>query len=338
MSEKKFAMLGAGFWASYQLAAWGEVPGARCVGVCDPDRAKAGALAAKHGISGVFTDARAALSTGDVDFVDIVTPPATHAELIRLALSLGKSTICQKPVTEHLADGQALEREARAANLPLLVHENFRWQTGVRALKSALETGVIGEIYRARLTFTSGFPVFDNQPNLKTLERFLLADVGVHVLDIARFLFGESQSVYCHTRSVQLDVRGEDAATVMTRHSDVTVLTELSYVQNHYEQECFPETLARVEGAKGSMELTPDCWLRVTTQSGTHSRRFAPPRYAWADPAYEVAHASMVPCLANLLAGARGEPCETTIADNLQTMRLVEAAYRSAAEGRETTP
>ena len=38
MSEKKFAMLGAGFWASYQLAAWGEVPGARCVGVCDPDQ------------------------------------------------------------------------------------------------------------------------------------------------------------------------------------------------------------------------------------------------------------------------------------------------------------
>ncbi len=330
MSELKFVLLGAGFWAGYQLAAWQEVPGARCIGVCDPDPEKAARLAGKFGIEGVFTDALEAISTGDVDFVDIVTPPATHPELVRLALSHKKPVICQKPLAELLADAEALERESKKSGVSVLVHENFRWQTPMRALKAELASGVIGTIFRARLTMVSGFPVFANQPNLKNLERFLLADIGVHVLDIARFFFGEADSVQCHLSKVQKDIAGEDAGTVFTRHSGVTVITELGYVQNFYERDHFPETFAFIEGSKGSIELAPDYWLRTTTKSGTHARRVPPPRYGWADPAYEVAHSSMVPCLTNLLAGVRGEPCETNITDNLKTLRLVEAAYTSA--------
>ena len=80
-----------------------------------------------------------------------------------------------------------------------------------------------------------------------------------------------------------------------------------------------------------SLALTADYWLRVTTKKGTHSRRQVPPRYAWADPRYDVAQASMVPCLRDLLGALRGEgPGETTGADNLKTMELTFAAYDSA--------
>jgi predicted dehydrogenase len=58
------------------------------------------------------------------------------------------------------------------------------------------------------------------------------------------------------------------------------------------------------------------------------------PRYAWADPAYEVVHASLVSCLANLLEGIRGGAAETTAEDNLQTVRLIFAAYESAQHDR----
>jgi predicted dehydrogenase len=58
-----------------------------------------------------------------------------------------------------------------------------------------------------------------------------------------------------------------------------------------------------------------------------------PPRYAWADPAYDVVHASIVPCNADLLKALKGEgPAETTGEDNLKTVRLVFAAYESAAD------
>jgi predicted dehydrogenase len=86
-----------------------------------------------------------------------------------------------------------------------------------------------------------------------------------------------------------------------------------------------------VEGDKGSVELCPGFWIRVTKKEGTLAKRFAPPRYSWADPEYDVVHSSIVPCQANILQGLRGEgTAETTGDDNLKTIRLVFAAYESA--------
>ena len=87
----------------------------------------------------------------------------------------------------------------------------------------------------------------------------------------------------------------------MTMGQSTTVLVEMAYAENPLERERFPETFAFVEGDKGSAELAPDFWIRVTTKDGTHSKRCPPPRYAWANPAYDVVHSSIVPCQANLL-------------------------------------
>jgi len=77
--------------------------------------------------------------------------------------------------------------------------------------------------------------------------------------------------------------------------------------------------------------LSQDYWLRTTTREGTHLERVPPPRYAWADPAYEVVHAAIPACNANLLGALKGEaPAETTGEDNLKTVRLVFASYDSA--------
>ena len=324
----KFVLFGAGFWAQYQLAAWQEVSGAECIAICDPVQEKAAALANRFGIPHVFADPEDALR--DADFADIVTPPQTHPKMVRLALSRRMPVICQKPLAESFTEAQALVNEARELEVPLLVHENWRWQTPIRALKAALDTGVIGAPFRARLTMVSGFPVFANQPFLKTLPRFLLADIGVHVLDTARFLFGEAQSVYCQTRKAQPDIAGEDVATVLTNHGGMSAITELGYAQNFYEQDRFPETFIRVEGDRGSIELAPDFWLRTTTSEGTAARRVPPKRYDWADPAYDVVHASLAPCLTNLLAGLQGGRAETTGEDNLKTLQIIEGAYLSA--------
>jgi len=110
-----------------------------------------------------------------------------------------------------------------------------------------------------------------------------------------------------------------------------TVTVSMGYAGNFVERDAFPQTFFFIEGERGSLELGPDYWLRVTTREGTHLRRCPPPRYTWADPAYEVVHASIVPCNANLLAALKGEgAAETTGEDNLKTVRLVFAAYESA--------
>jgi predicted dehydrogenase len=237
-----------------------------------------------------------------------------------------------------LALAEAMVAACQSTGVPLAIHENWRWQTPIRELKRALDSGVIGRVFRARIDYCNSFPVFDNQPFLKDLEQFILTDIGSHILDVARFLFGEVRTLYCRTQRVHRDIKGEDLATVMMgMQSGATVTCNLSYA-SRLEHERFPETFVLVEGEHGSIELAPDFWLRVTTEEGTQARRCPPPFYSWADARYALVHSSIVACNADLLRALQTKtPAETSGEDNLKTMKLVFAAYDSANNARVVT-
>ncbi|MBX3278858.1 MAG: Gfo/Idh/MocA family oxidoreductase [Acidobacteria bacterium] len=334
MDKLRFAMVGTGFWARFQLAGWLELPGVECVALCNRYRGKAEDLAGEFGVPAVYDDPQEMLECERLDFLDIVADASAHSALTHLAASHRLPVISQKPMATALAEAVQMVQVCRQAGVPFFVHENWRWQTPVRQLKSELLCGAIGAPFRARMHFCSSFPVFANQPFLKELEQFILTDIGSHILDTARFLFGEADTLYCRTHRIHTDIKGEDVATVMMTMGDgITVVCEMSYA-SRLEHERFPETYIYIEGEKGSIELGPDYWIRVTTQSGVCAKRHPPPRYRWVDPAYELVQASIVPCNADLLAALRGEKqAETTGEDNLKTVELIFASYESAARG-----
>jgi predicted dehydrogenase len=334
MADLRFAVLGTGYWARYQLAAWLELPGVRCVAAYNRTRDKADALARELGIPAVYADPAELLERERPDFVDVITGVGTHRRLVELAAAQRTPVICQKPLAPSLEDAEAMLAACRAAGVPLLVHENWRWQTPIRALGTLLRQGAVGRVFRARVTYANSFPVFDNQPALRELEQFILMDIGTHVLDSVRMLFGEATSLVCRTARVNPAIRGEDVATVLLgMASGATVTCEMSYA-SRVEHDRFPETYVHVEGERGSIELAPDYWLRTTSADGTHARRCPPPRYSWADPRYELSQSSGVACNADLLGALQGRhPAETTGEDNLKTLRLVFACYESARSG-----
>lgn len=336
MKPLRFAILGTGFWSRFQLAAWQQLEGAQCVALYNRTRSKAELLGAQFGVERIYDDVEALFEAETLDFVDIITDVETHQPLVELAARHRVAAICQKPMAPTLEAARSMVKSCEAAQIPFFVHENWRWQTPLRELHAVLQSGAIGEVFRARLSFVTSFPVFDNQPFLRELEQFILTDIGSHVLDSARFLFGEAQNLFCQTHRIN-EIRGEDVATVMMQMGGATVLCEMSYA-SRTRAERFPQTFAFVEGSQGSVELTTDFWLHVTNEKGTFSRRVAPPRYEWADPQYDVVHASILPCNANLLGALRGEnAAETSGKDNLQTVELVFAAYQSARENRLVT-
>lgn len=332
MKELRFAILGTGFWSQYQLAGWNELAGAKCVAVYNRTRSKAEALAERFKVPAVYADAEELIARERLDFVDIITDVVTHGRFVELAAKAGLAVICQKPMAPSLAEARGMVETCRKAGVPFAIHENWRWQTPIRELKAALDSRVIGRVFRARIDFCNSFPVFENQPFLKELEQFILTDIGSHILDVARFLFGEVRTLYCQTQRVHRDIKGEDVATVqMQMRSDAIVTCNVSYA-SRLENERFPETFVLVEGEQGSIELAPDFWLRVTTADGTRARQCPPPMYEWADPQYALVHSSIVGCNADLLGALQGgRRAETCGEDNLRTMELVFGAYESAA-------
>ena len=331
----RFAIFGAGFWSRFQLAAWQELEGAVCVALYNRTLSKAEALAEAFNVPAVYSNPEELLQKEDLDFIDIITDVDTHSKFVHLAAAHNLPVICQKPMAPTLAEAEQMVATCRAAGVPFFIHENWRWQTPIRQFQQFLREGRIGTPFRARIHYVSSFPVFTNQPFLRDLEQFILTDIGSHILDVARFLFGEAEGLYCQTHHVHRDlkqepVKGEDVATVMMRtDKNMTVTCEMSYA-SRTEIERFPETYIYAEGSEGFLELGPDFWIRETTGEGTFAKRYPPPRYTWADPAYDLIHASIVPCNADLLGALRGEgKAETTGEDNLKTMRLVFGAYES---------
>ena len=277
MQELRFAIIGTGFWARYQLAAWRELPGVRCVALFNRTRSKAEALAREFGVPAVYDDAEELLRREEPDFVDVITDVDTHSRFVHLAADFKTPVICQKPMAPSLAEAEKMVETCRTANVWFAIHENWRWQNPMRELKKALDSGVIGRVFRARVDYSNSFPVFDNQPFLKQLEQFILTDIGSHILDTARFLFGEVSTLFCRTHRVHREIKGEDVATVvMGMASGATVTCNMSYA-SRVEHDRFPETFVCIEGERGSIELAPDFWLRVTTNEGTQSRRRSSP-------------------------------------------------------------
>lgn len=330
-----FATIGAGFWTQFQLAGWNEVGGARCIAICNRTISKAHELAKRFDIPHVFATPEEMLEKVDADFVDIVSANETHEAYTRLAADHGFDVICQKPLASSGQAARDLADYCAARNVRLMVHENWRYQHPIREVKRLTDSGTIGRVFRGRVDFVTSFPVFDNQPFLARIERFILTDIGSHILDTCRFLFGEMRSVACVTRRVNPTIAGEDVATcLMHSADDAAVVANMSYA-SPTEYERFPQTFLFLEGAEGSIELSTDYWISVTTSKGTHRRRVPPPRYVWADPQYDVVHASIAACNAALRdALASGSEPETSGPDNARTLELVDASYRSAETGQ----
>ncbi|MBN2451396.1 MAG: Gfo/Idh/MocA family oxidoreductase [Lentisphaeria bacterium] len=333
-SPLRVGILGCGFWSAFQVAGWREVDRVEIAGLYNRTRSKADALAAACGGIHVFDTPEALLGAG-IDVADIITSEETHRHFVELAAAHGVHVICQKPMAPTPADCRAMVEACRNAGVRLLIHDNWRWQTPIRRFKEELARADIGRPFRAHIRYANSFPVFAKQPFLGELEHFILMDMGTHILDTARALFGEAESILCHTARITPGIRGEDVATVLLRMRDGLHCTvELSYA-SPVEHDRFPETFLHVEAERGSLDLAPDFWIRRTRDGQTVSFRAPPPVYRWADPAYLVATTAVVPVHREFARCLRqGVRSETEGEEYLHTMELVFAAYRSAAAGR----
>lgn len=330
----KGALIGCGFFAQNQMHAWQAIDGAQITAICDRDPARLADTAARFGITRTYADAGQMIAAEDLDFVDIATTVASHRPLVKMAARARLHVICQKPFAETMEDARAMVDAVDGAGRILMVHENFRWQSPIRAAIDALRAGAIGQPFFGRVSFRSGYDVFSGQPYLATDPRFIIQDLGIHILDIARALFGDVTRLSAATARINPAIRGEDVATMLLDHAGgVTSVVDCSYATRR-SPETFPETLLEIDGDQGTLRLDAGYRLVIQNGAGEEIRDVAPPLLPWAERPWhniqesvQIIQRHFVDCL------REGRTPETSGRDNLQTLALVEAAYASARDG-----
>jgi predicted dehydrogenase len=334
------ALIGCGFFARNHLHAWRDLGDeVDLVAVCDLDPARAETAAREFAVPAAETDAAAMLTRHRPDFVDIVTTMPSHEALVLLAARHRVPVIVQKPFAPTWEACVRMVEACREAGVPLMVHENFRFQAPMRAVRALLDEGALGEPTWARLSWRTGYDVYAGQPYLARETKLILLDLAIHLLDLARFLLGEVERLSCETQRIKQDIAGEDMATMLLRHQGGAVsLVDCTYAAKR-DPDPFPETLLEIEGRRGSLSLAPGLELRITSDGRTTTRSLATPLLPWTSKPWHVAQESVLHTQRHWLACLRsGREPETSGADNLNTYALVAAAYEAAATRRAVAP
>jgi len=336
----RVGLIGCGFYAQNHLHAWTDLKsnGADLVAVCDMDEKKVTEAAKKFGAK-AYTDARHMFEQEKLDLVDITTQMASHKALAAISAQKGVGAIVQKPFAPTWTECIEIVETARKHRTWLAVHGNFRFGTGMRRVKSVIDTGAIGTPNWARLSFRTGYDVYRGQPYLAEEKRLVILDVGIHVLDLARYFLGEVDHLTCETQKRNPKVIGEDTATILMKHKSGSV----SVVEATYETkkipDAFPETLVEIEGSDGAIIVTRGEKMQVTTQGIFFEEQIGSPLLSWTSRPWHGSQEAVLHTNRHMLQSFQsGESADTSGEDNLKTYALVEAAYEAAATGRSVKP
>lgn len=334
MKNLSVAVIGAGYFAGFHIEAWKRLDGVTLAGIVDRDLKRAVA----HGPP-AFDSVGEMLQTIAPDIVDIATPPESHADLIDHALRHRPlAVICQKPFCGGDVEAATrLAREAGAAGVPLIVHENFRFQPWYRRMKREIDAGRIGRVlnltFRLRTGDGQGAEAYlTRQPYFQEMPRFLMHETGIHWVDTFRYLLGEPDAVQADLRRLNPHIRGEDAGHFLFTYRDGRrALFDGNRLIDHAAENC-RTTLgeALLEGTEGEIRLAGDGALSIRARGEGEFSPLAP-----APEAKDFGGGCVEALQAHVLAALRdGAPLENTAAEYVRNLEIVEAIYRAAESGQ----
>ena len=352
------ALIGAGNIAQYHLAAWQRIPEVEIAAISNRTISRARELALRFDI----TPDRIYPSTAELlanerqlDFVDIVTAPELHRADVEQAATGGVPHIlCQKPLAPALDDALAMREVTRCYGSTLTTNENWRWRPWYRHLKEVLNSGRLGEPRYTRITAHHNValghagappPILERQSYTVSMSHFLVMEWGVHLIDTLRMLFGEPQWVHATMSQASPYFSGEDRAVISLGFGGIITSIDISWATQSAPS---PPTLLEettIEGDSGTITLIPNRgdgdlirlvealpleslpvdrerpWSPVAvTSTPAHDGNIA----AVYQQSFTAAHRHYVESWLS------GRLPETHIGDNLRTMEVMFAAYRSA--------
>ena len=309
------ALVGCGRIAQTYLDALKNLDEFRLIAVADPRENAARSFAEQCGAT-AHTDHRAVLGA-PIDAVIICTPPGTHAEIAGFFLDQAVHVLCEKPLAVTLREAEGLLAKAEKTNCLVMMASKFRYVDDIVKAKGIVDSGILGEVILFENVFCSKVDMrnrWNSDPAMS--GGGVLIDNGTHSVDIARYLLGPIVNVRSEEgrRVQQLEV--EDTCRLFFRTAGGAMgAVDLSW-SIHKERDSFIE----VFGPEGALSIG---W------KSSKYRQSEKVDWVTFGKGYDKTSA-FARQLRNFAGSIRGREAPLiTAEDSLESVRVIEAAYRS---------
>lgn len=332
----RIGILGSGFIVDEcHLVAYRKA-GFNPIAIASRNRDHAARVAAKHNIPKVYDTYDALLADPTIEVLDIAVPPNALLPLIRKACELktAKGILAQKPLGMNYAEALEIVALCEKAGITLAVNQNMRFDQSVRAAKTLLTNGTIGEPVLATIEMR-GIPHWQSwQAELGWLT---LRIMSIHHLDTFRYWFGSPQRIFCSTRP---DPRTEFPHTdgicayILEYDSGLRCIAIDDTWTGPAKEGCPSDNYIkwRIEGLNG-LAIGDIGWCRDPYTTPSTIRYAAKGQAHFESPIWSASWFpdAFIATMADLLIALENNS-EPTISgqDNLLTMHLVDSAYHSA--------
>lgn len=342
--ELRAGLIGYGLGGSaFHAPVIDATPGVRVAAIVTRDRERRERALRRHpGASVVERVERLWALRDELDFVVVATPNRTHVPLALAALEAGLPVVVDKPIAATAEDARALVARAERRGLLLTVYQNRRWDGDFLTLRQLVEQGALGDVLR----FESRFERWRPTPKTGWRQRGapeeaggILYDLGSHLVDQALALFGPVTHVYAELDRRRPGVEVDDDAFV--------ALTHASGTRSHL----WMSAVAAQSGPRMRVLGSRAGWTKHGTDVQEEALRAGvtpgddwgrEPERSWgllgAEPDLRPVptetgdYRGFYEALARALREDGPPPVDP--ADAVEGLRLIEAARRSAAEGR----
>lgn len=250
----RIGCVGSGFiMKDCQLTAYRDM-GFNPYGIASRHRENSEAVAKQHGIPNVYDSWMQMLQDENIEILDIAIPPDKQLDVVREAVKHPniKGILCQKPLAMSLEDARETVRLCADAGIPMAVNSNMRYDQSMRALKYVLDQGLLGTPVLATIEMRA-IPHW--QTFLQGYDKLEIFGMGIHHVDIFRYLFGDPEEI---TTVCRTDPRTQfehvDGITQFTyKYANGFMATSLDDVWAWPNDPCVKDTYIkwRVEGTDG---------------------------------------------------------------------------------------
>ncbi|MCM0648093.1 Gfo/Idh/MocA family oxidoreductase [Clostridium swellfunianum] len=345
----KIGIIGTGSISNTHLQAYSKNPNVELYAFCDINEERLKTMAEKYGVTRTFTDMHEMLKLEEIDAVSVCTWNSQHAPCTIAALNAGKHVLCEKPMATSAKEAREMNAAAEKNGKLLMIGFVRRFGNDCAILQDFIDNGYFGDLYYAKATYLrrKGNPGgwFGDKSRSGGGP---LIDLGVHVIDLVRYLFGNPKPVSVYGATFQKlfdrkDVKDsigysaasktdndicdvEDLASAMIRFDNGAVLhIEASFSLNLKKDEGKIELFGTKAGAK----LDPSLEIYSNINNYMSNVQLCTKTDLDFNGLFEKEINHFVSCVKD------GITCMAPAQDGIELMTILDAVYESARTGHE---